>query len=202
MPDPGEIKDALEGLEILYAAGKGAVRMLNNTWVAVKTGEKLAFTVKEGFKFKRIWYPTLRNAEEYIRTGDLVGFKELVTNAPCRHQLNFQLGICQLLGRFAVDIQWDLESRRSTLAFLGDLCQADDVWIRHEGVEQVILDMISVLAVNHGSHFEAPKALQELMQQRNLALTPLTDLRPHPWSDFLSVNPTGHATPTSTLLMA
>ncbi|KAF9080324.1 hypothetical protein BGX23_002317, partial [Mortierella sp. AD031] len=202
MPDPREMKDALEGLEKLYEAGKGAVRMLNNTWVAIKASEKPAFTAKEGLKFKRIWYPTLRNAEEYIQTGDLVGFKELVANAPCRHQLMFQLGICQLLGRFAVDTQWDLESRRSTLAFLGGLCQADDVWNRQKGVEQIILDMISILAVNPGNHFEAAKALQEMMQQQHLALTPVTDLQSHPWNDFLSVNPTGHATPTSTLLMA
>ncbi|KAG0196548.1 hypothetical protein BGX33_001530, partial [Mortierella sp. NVP41] len=202
MPDPREIKDTLEGLEKLYEAGKGAVRMLSNTWVAIKTSEKPAFTAKEGLKFKRIWYPTLRNAEEYIQTGDLVGFKELVTNAPCRHQLKFQLGICQLLGRFAVDTQWGLESRRSTLAFLGALCQADDVWIRQKGVEQVILDMISILAVNHDTHFEAAKTLQEEMQQQNSALTPLTNLHLHPWNDFLSENPTGLATPTSTLLMA
>ncbi|KAF8943603.1 hypothetical protein BGZ47_005248, partial [Haplosporangium gracile] len=202
MPDPTETKDALEGLEKLYEAGKGAARVLNNTWVAIKTSEKPEFTAKEGLKFKQIWYPTLRNAEEYIQTGDLVGFKELVANAPCRHQLMFQLGICQLLGRFAVDTQWDLESRRSTLAFLGALCQADDVWNRQKGVEQVILDMISILAVNPGTHFEATKVLQEMMQRQNLALTSLTDLKLHPWSDFLSVNPTGHDTPTSTLLMS
>ncbi|KAG0282354.1 hypothetical protein BGZ97_009019, partial [Linnemannia gamsii] len=47
MPDPREIKDALEGLEKLYEAGKGAVRMLNDTWMAVKTGEKIEFTTKE-----------------------------------------------------------------------------------------------------------------------------------------------------------
>ena len=40
------------------------------------------------------------------------------------------------------------------------------------------------------------------MQQQHLALTPLTDLQSHPWCDFLSVNPTSHAPPTSTLLMA
>ena len=140
MPDPREIKDTLDGLEKLYYIGKGAVRIFNNTCVAIKNSENPAFTAKDGLKFKRIWYPTLRNAEEYIRFGDLVRFKELVTNAPCRHQLNFQLGIFQLLGRFAVDTQWDLELRRSTLAFLGALCQTDDVWIRHERVEQVVLD--------------------------------------------------------------
>ncbi|KAF9540136.1 hypothetical protein EC957_004612 [Mortierella hygrophila] len=199
MPDPTEIKDALEGLEKLYKAGKGAMRMVNNTWVALKTNEKPEFTVKEGLKFKRIWYPTVRNAEEYIRTGDLVGFKELVTNAPCRHQLNFQLGICQLLGRFAVD---DLESRESTLEFLGALCQTNDVWILQKGVKQVIFDMTSILTVNHGTHFEAAKAWQKEMQQRNSALKPPTNLHLHPWNDFLSVNLTGHTTQASTLLMA
>ncbi|KAF8922837.1 hypothetical protein BGZ47_005282, partial [Haplosporangium gracile] len=71
MPDPTEIKDALDGLEKLYDAGKGAVRMVNNTRVAIKASEKPAFTAKEGLKFKWIWYPTLSNAEEYIQTGDL-----------------------------------------------------------------------------------------------------------------------------------
>lgn len=41
-----------------------------------------------------------------------------------------------------------------------------------------------------------------MIQQQHLALTPLTDLKSHPWYDFLSLNPTGHATPTNTLLMA
>ncbi|KAG9319204.1 hypothetical protein KVV02_004970 [Mortierella alpina] len=201
MPDPREIKDALEGLETLYKTGKGAVRILNNTWVAIKTSEKPAFTAKDGLKFKRIWYPTLRNAEEYIRIGDLEGFKELVANAPCRHQFMFQLGICQLLGRFAVDTEWDLNSRRSTLAFLGVLYEANDVWNPQKGVEQVILDMLSILALNPETQNEAANVLQEMMQQQRLALTPLIDLQSHPWYHFLSANATGHATP-STLLMA
>ncbi|KAF9905993.1 hypothetical protein EC991_001152, partial [Linnemannia zychae] len=82
MPDPREIKDTLEGLENLFKAGKGAARMLKNTWVAAKTGENFEFSAKEGLKFKRIWYPTLRNAEEYIQTGNLIGFQELVATAP------------------------------------------------------------------------------------------------------------------------
>ncbi|KAF9904555.1 hypothetical protein EC991_002615, partial [Linnemannia zychae] len=156
MPDPREIKDALEGLEKLYEAGKGAARILNNAWVAYKTSEKLAFNTKEGFKFKRIWYPTLRSAEEYIQAGDLIGFKELT----------------------------------------------DDVWNRHERVEKVILDIVSILAAHHGSHFEAAKAMQETMQRQNLALKSLTDLQSHPWNGFLYTNSSSHATPTNTLLRA
>ncbi|KAF9952676.1 hypothetical protein BGZ72_006012 [Mortierella alpina] len=202
MPNPQEIKDMLGGLETLYQTGKGAVGILNNTWVAIKTGEKPTFTAKEGLKFKRIWYPTLRNTEEYIQTGDLEGFKELVASAPCRHQLMFQLGICRSLGRFAVDTQWDLDSRRSTLTFLGALSQANDVWNPHKGVEQVVLDMFSIMIANPEIHFEAAKVLQKLMQQQHLVFTPLTDVQSHPWYDFLSVSSTGHATPASTLLTA
>ncbi|KAF9912437.1 hypothetical protein EC991_010524 [Linnemannia zychae] len=156
IPDPKEIKGALEGLEKLYEAGKGAARMLNNTLVAIKTSEKPTFTAKEGLKFKRIWYPTLRNAEEYIQTGDLVGFKEL----------------------------------------------ADGVWNREKGIEQIIFDMISILAINQETDFEAANAFQRMMQQQNFALIPFNNPQSHPWSDFLSVNLTFHDTPTSNLLMA
>ncbi|KAF9904313.1 hypothetical protein EC991_002864, partial [Linnemannia zychae] len=156
MPDPKEIKDVLEKLEKVYEAGKGVVRMLDNTLVAIKTSEKPTFNAKEGLKFKRIWYQTLRNAEEFIQAGDLVGFKEL----------------------------------------------ADGVWKREKEVEQVIFDMISILAINQGTDFEAVNALQKMMQQQNLALTPSTNLQSHPWYDFLSANPTSNATPTSNLLTA
>ncbi|KAF9097817.1 hypothetical protein BGX29_007908, partial [Mortierella sp. GBA35] len=174
--NPTEVKDALEGLESLHAAGNGGMHLLKNALEAIKNNEKPTFTVKEGLKFKRAWYQALRSAEKLLQGGELKSFKELVIDAVCRHQLNFQMGICQLLGRFAVDTQWDLESRRSTVAFLGALCQADDVWNREKGIEQVILDMISILAINHGTHFEAAKTLQEKLQQQNSALTPLTDL--------------------------
>lgn len=40
------------------------------------------------------------------------------------------------------------------------------------------------------------------MQRQSLAPTPLSDLKSHPWYDFLSTNPTVYATPTSTLLKA
>ncbi|KAF9909307.1 hypothetical protein EC991_008818 [Linnemannia zychae] len=202
MPDPREIKDALEGLERLYDTGNGAARLLNNTWVAVKAGEMPTFNTVEGLKFKRVWYHTLRTAEDYLQIGDLKGFKELWIDTRCRHELMFQLGICQLLGRFMVDAQWDLESRRSTLAFLGDLCISDDIWKRQERVTQVISNMIFILAINHKTDFEAAEALQKMLQRQNLVLTPLDDLQSHPWYSFLSTNPISHTTSPSTLLMA
>jgi predicted NACHT family NTPase len=41
-----------------------------------------------------------------------------------------------------------------------------------------------------------------MIQRQHLAPTPLSDLQSHPWYDFLSANPTGHAIPTGTLLRA
>ncbi|KAF9566411.1 hypothetical protein EC968_003755 [Mortierella alpina] len=202
MPDPRETKDMLGGLETIYKAGKGSVQILNNTWVAIKSGEKPTFTAKEGLKFKWIWYPTLRSAEGYLWIGDLAGFKELVASAPCRHQLTFQMGVCQLLGRFVVDTQWDLDSRRSTLAFLNALHQANDVWNSQKGIEQVIYDMFSVLVFNLETRSEVANVLQNMMQQQHLVLAPLTDPQSHPWFSFLSINQIHHGTPTSSLLMA
>ncbi|KAF9905371.1 hypothetical protein EC991_001736, partial [Linnemannia zychae] len=196
MPDPREIKDTLEGVERLYKAGKGAVRMLNNTWAAVKTGEKVEFSAKEGFKFKRIWYPTLRNAEEYIQTGDLIGFQELVTTAPCRHQLTFQTGICQLLGRFAFDMQWDLKARQATIAFLEALCRDDCIWTPHKGVHQIIFDLISIM------DFDAAKVLQAKLQRQNSALIRLSNPQLHPWFGTMSHNSSQDVASPSTLLRA
>ncbi|KAF8927570.1 hypothetical protein BGZ47_002088, partial [Haplosporangium gracile] len=196
MPDLKDINDVFEGVEKLYGASKGAVRILNNTRVAIKTGEKPTFNTKEGLKFKWSWYPTLRYAEEYIQTGDLIRFQELVATAPCRDQLTFQTGICQLLGRFAVDTQWDLEARQGTVAFLEMLCRDDRIWTRQEGVHQVVFDLISIIG------FNAAKTLQVELQRQNSALVPLSNPRLHPWSDIVSLSSTEDATPTSTLLKA
>ncbi|KAF9945564.1 hypothetical protein BGZ70_003739, partial [Mortierella alpina] len=196
MPDLSEIKDVFEDVEKLYEASKGVARLLNNTKEAIKTGEKPTFNTKEGLKFKWSWYRPLRYAEEYIQTGDLIRFQELVTTAPCRDQLMFQTGICQLLGQFAVDTQWDLEARQGTVAFLEALYRDDCIWARHKGVRQVIFDLLSIV------DFNAAKTLQAKLQRENSTLVPLSNPSLHPWNDIMSLSSTDDATPTSTLLMA
>ncbi|KAF9180883.1 hypothetical protein BGZ51_005818 [Haplosporangium sp. Z 767] len=189
MPDPSEIKDALEGLERLYEAGKGGARMLKDALEAIKTNEKPTFTVKEGLKFKRAWYRALRTAESYIQTGKLVRFKDLVTTTPCRHQLMFQWGICQLLGHFAADTQWELEARQSTIAFLEALYRGDSIWDRHKDVDQVIFDVLANMVSNHGTQFEAAKILLEEMEKQNSALKKIGNPHSHSWNNILHVTP-------------
>ena len=154
MPDPREIKDALEGLEGLYEAGKGGSRMLKDALEAIKNRESPTFTVKEGLKFKRAWYYALRDAELYIQTGRLVEFEDLVTTTPCRHQLMFQWGICQLLGLFAAATQRDLEARQNAVAFLGAFYRNNGLWNRQKEVDQVIFDMLTNVVSSNDMHFK------------------------------------------------
>ncbi|KAF9946612.1 hypothetical protein BGZ72_000184, partial [Mortierella alpina] len=202
MPDPREIKDALEGVERLYEAGKGGARMLKDALEAIKTCESPTFTVKEGLKFKRAWYRALRTAESYIQTGKLVQFKDLVTTTPCRHQLMFQWGICQLLGRFAADTEWELEARRNAVSFLGALYRVDSIWNRQKGVDQVIFDVLMYVVSNSGTHFEAAKALLEVMEKQTTALNSTANLHSQTWDNIMPANTAGHTTPKATLLKA
>ncbi|KAG0049142.1 hypothetical protein BGZ83_006021, partial [Gryganskiella cystojenkinii] len=154
MPDPREIKDAFENLEELYDAVKGAVRVVANAGEAIKDGETPTFSVKEGLKFKKIWYRTLHKAEPYIKTGRLAQFKDLVTAASCRDQMLFQWGVCQLLGQFAADAQWDLEARQGAIAFLGAIYRDTTVWDRQKWVDQVIFDALTNVISKGDTHFK------------------------------------------------
>ncbi|KAF9955516.1 hypothetical protein BGZ72_003655 [Mortierella alpina] len=148
LPDPRELKDALEGVERIVDASRGVVRGFKNIIEAVKTHEKPTLTVKQGVTFKRRWYRILRIAESYIQTGKLVQFKELVTTPLCRHQSMYQRGICQLVGRFAADSQWDLKTRTDAVAFLGVLYRTDSIWEPSMEIGQVIFDVLTNLESN------------------------------------------------------
>ncbi|KAG0045677.1 hypothetical protein BGZ83_009092 [Gryganskiella cystojenkinii] len=195
MPDPKEIKDALEGLERLYEAGKGGVRMFKDASEAIKNHESPTFTVKEGLKFRRAWYRAVRTAESYLQTGRLVQFEDLVTTTSCRHQLMFQWGICQFLGRFAADTYWDLEARQNAVAFLGALCRTDKIWNRQKEVDRVVFDLLTNVVSNNHSHFEDAKTLLEEMGKQNTALISISNLQQSPWINIPVADPPGNTTP-------
>jgi len=154
IPNPSETKDALEGLERLYEVGKGGIRMLKDGLEAIKDGELPSFTAKEGLSFRRAWYRALRTAESHIQTGRLTLFKNLVVTASYRHQFMFQWGICQLLGQFVADTQWDVEARQSAVAFLGSLYRDSGLWNRQKEVDQVIFDVLANLVSKNDTRFE------------------------------------------------
>ncbi|KAG0057095.1 hypothetical protein BGZ83_001529 [Gryganskiella cystojenkinii] len=202
MPDPEQINDALEDLERHYEASKGSTTILKDALEALENRESPTFTVKEGFKFKRAWYRALRSAESYIQSGRLVQFKNLVFKAPCRHQFMFQWGICQLIGRFAADNQWDLEARQDSVAFLGALYRVDEIWHRRREVDRVIFDILANVTSNDDTYFEAAKTMLEEMGNQNTALLSIANLQSQPWSNILLADSAGHTIPNITLLKA
>ncbi|KAG0047372.1 hypothetical protein BGZ83_007557 [Gryganskiella cystojenkinii] len=200
MADPKEIKDALEGMERLYEAGQGGARMLKDALEAIKNRESPTFTVKEGLKFKRAWYRAIRTAESYIQTGKLLQFKELVTTAPCRHQLMFQWGICLLLGKFAADTQWGPEARQDAVIFLGALHRVDGIWNRQKEADQVIFDGLTNVISKDCTYFEAAKTILEEMREQSFVLNSITNFQSQPWSNIWPTNPDGHTASAISLL--
>ncbi|GJJ71758.1 hypothetical protein EMPS_04115 [Entomortierella parvispora] len=198
MPDPRKIKDVLQGLEILYEAREGGARIIREALEAIKNGETPTFTVKEGIKFKRAWYRAVRTAESYLDAGKLVEFKDLVVTAPCRHQLMFQWGICQLLGQFAVDTQWDSKTRQDALDFLGALYTDSTIWNRQKEADQVIFDMVT----NVVPHNAAAKAILEDMTLQSPTLKPIAHLQSPPWKNTQSGDTAEGTRPNITLLKA
>ncbi|CAO3568618.1 unnamed protein product [Mortierella alpina] len=202
VPDPTEIKGALEGLEKLYEAGKRATNTLKDALKAIKTGETAEFTVEEGLKFKSAWYRALRTAELCIQTGKLVYFKDLVTTTRCRQHPMFQMGICRLLGQFAADARWGLEARQSAVAFIEGLYRTDNIWDRQKDVDQVIFDVLTNVVSNHGTDFEAAQVLLEVMRKQNTALTQTVNLHSHPSNKIQPRDPACHTPPEGILLKA
>ena len=125
------IKSAYDGANALVSGGQGFTEGL-----------------KEGFSFKRkcAWYPALRGADALIRDGEFASFKKLVCEAPCRLDPAFQWGVCQRLGELAANPMWDILTRRSAVAFLGEMYCNDEDWGQDVGVKEWILGILKQLS--------------------------------------------------------
>ncbi|GJJ67744.1 hypothetical protein EMPS_00090 [Entomortierella parvispora] len=199
--DPTELKDTLESIEQLYDIGKGSTRTLKVALEAHRDGEGYTFTKKEGLKFKRAWYRTVRMAEWLISTGRLVQFKAVVVTSKCRHQLMFQWGICQLLGQFIADTQWSLEAHQEAVELLGALYKDTRIWIRQKAVDQVIFDVLTNIVSSNDAHSEAAKLLEEIRKENptiKLLADPLSPL----WNTIKFADSVGQSTQGIRLLKA
>ncbi|GJJ67712.1 bilin biosynthesis protein [Entomortierella parvispora] len=197
--DPTELKDTLESIEQLYDIGKGATRMLKIALKAHRVGEGYTFTKREGLKFKRAWYRSVRMAEWLISTGRLVQFKAVVVSSKCRHQLMFQWGICQLLGQFIADTQWSLEAHQEAVELLGALYKDTTIWDRQNAVDQVIFDVLTNIASSNDAHSEAAKLLEEI-RKVNPTIKPIADPLSPLWNTIKYADPAGHSIPSIRLL--
>ncbi|KAG0372337.1 hypothetical protein BGX24_000381 [Mortierella sp. AD032] len=112
-------KGAFEGVRTLIQGGRGV-------FDALKEGV--------GSGFKRPWYPAIRAADAFIRSGRLRDFKGLVLDAPCRQEPEFQWGISQLLGEIAVDTIWPFSARQEAATLLIELLDCGEEWTKDDSV--------------------------------------------------------------------
>ena len=137
----GHIEDGLDGAVKVFKTLKDGYDSVTSL---VESGQGLFEALKDGLNFdrKRSWYSALRGTDTVLRDGQLFKFRTLVLEAPCRHSLAFQWGVCQRLGDLAANPAWDAESREDALEFLAEIYQNDAVWGHHVHVKQKILDIL------------------------------------------------------------
>jgi hypothetical protein len=133
----GEIEEALDIVRIAKTA-------YDEVMTLKESGQPFMVCLKEGFSFdrKRDWYSALRGADTLIRDGELVTFKKLACEAPCRPDPAFQWGVCQRLGEIAANPSWDTDVRQGAITFLREIYQNDAVWGRQPSVKQFVINIL------------------------------------------------------------
>ncbi|KAG0306580.1 hypothetical protein BGZ97_000697, partial [Linnemannia gamsii] len=188
----------LEGVEYLQQIGGGVADVINggvdNIKAAVGSIETIrgdagreagASEQRSDFLEKRSWYIVLQGTALYIRQGRLGDFNQVISQAACRHDVNFQFGICRQLGEVAANELWDALVRQQAVEFLGELYQDDLNWKPHANIKQwilAILDHISELS--NSSTMEHACALLKTLRKDGstsvLASIPLAPRLPIP----------------------
>ncbi|KAI8348235.1 WD40-repeat-containing domain protein [Mortierella sp. GBAus27b] len=145
----GDIQQGLAGASEMIQLAKDAYEGASTL---AKSGKTFLGCLKEGMAFSRrcAWYAALRGADTLIEEGQLAEFRKLVCEAPCRHEMAFQWGVCQRLGEIAANTAWDLDARRGAVGFLAELYKDDSQWGQHASVKQWILNILMVLSSKAG----------------------------------------------------
>jgi hypothetical protein len=147
------LKDIQQGLEGASDVIKVVITTIDDVKSLTAGGKGLVDGLKEGFSFQRkcAWYPALRGADALIRDGELVAFKQLICEAPCRLDPAFQWGVCQRLGEIAVNSTLDAHTRRGAIAFLGEMYHNDDGWGYQQSTKEWILIILIRVSSSQGS---------------------------------------------------
>jgi hypothetical protein len=150
----GDIQKGLAEMSEVVELAKSAYEGVNSL---VEGGEGLMKALKEGLSFqhKRAWYSALRGADTLIRDGELATFRRLVCEGPCRRDPAFQWGVCQRLGAIATNTQWDADTRREAIAFLGEIYRNDGAWGQHASVKVWALNILMQLATSSGGGMQS-----------------------------------------------
>ncbi|KAK3807859.1 MAG: hypothetical protein J3Q66DRAFT_444916 [Benniella sp.] len=160
--------DGLKDIQQGIAGASEAMQLVVTAFDGVKSmtedGQGFLEGIKEGLSIKRkcAWYSALRGADTLIQDGEFATFKQLVCEAPCRLDPAFQWGVCQRLGEVASNPAWDVRTRRSAAAFLGEIYRNDGDWGNQTIVKEWIITILMQLTSSVGS---TQQYLETLLQE-------------------------------------
>ncbi|KAK3807695.1 MAG: WD40-repeat-containing domain protein [Benniella sp.] len=147
------LKDIQQGIAGASQVAHLVVTAFDGVTSMTEGGQGFLDGVKEGLSFKRkcAWYSALRGADTLIRDGEFASFKKLVCEAPCRLDPAFQWGVCQRPGEVASNPNWDLRTRRSATAFLGEMYRNEGAWGHQATIKEWIVIILMRLSSSAGS---------------------------------------------------
>ncbi|KAF9909809.1 hypothetical protein EC991_007980 [Linnemannia zychae] len=143
--DFSEFKDGVDQLyKVAGDVHEVATKIVGGAQSLFESGQDIATSVKGGILSggRQLWYSALREAQEHIRDGRFTDLNRLVFEAPCRQDVEFQWGICRLLGEVAVDTDWDITTRQHAINLLAALYKDESRWTTNNGVHSWILHLI------------------------------------------------------------
>lgn len=95
---------------------------------------------------KLLWYTALREAQEHIWSGRLTDFTRLVFAAPCHRNIEFQWGLCRLLGDNSIDPRWVDAVHQHAIDFLAELYKNGSLRGLDEGIGRWVQDILRQVA--------------------------------------------------------
>ncbi|KAK3807395.1 MAG: hypothetical protein J3R72DRAFT_499470 [Linnemannia gamsii] len=140
----GRLRDAtVSALEI-------GTKVVGGTQSLYESGQGIAASVRGGISSggRLLWYPALREAREHTQNGRLSEFNRLVYEAPCSGDLEFQWGVCQLLGEIAVDLQWEVSTRLHAAELLVELYRNDTICDPNKELDSWILQILRLVVAS------------------------------------------------------
>ncbi|KAF9118878.1 hypothetical protein BGW39_000789 [Mortierella sp. 14UC] len=143
--DLGKFEEGAEHLwEALGDAHEVATKMIDGVEAQVESGKGVLKSIRDTFLLgtKQLWYASLQEAEECIRDGRLADFNRLIFKSPCRRNVEYRWGVCQLLSDIVFDPHWDTATRQQAIDLLGVLYRNETDWKRNDRVNRGILDIL------------------------------------------------------------
>ncbi|KAF9909739.1 hypothetical protein BX616_011051 [Lobosporangium transversale] len=153
----------------LKAIADAGVNMYKGVTSLLDSGATFKESLSEGLSFTRktAWYPALRMADALLQTGEFSKFKALVCGVVCRRVTAFQWGICQRLGRIAVNKDWGPSTCLDALKFLGEIYKNDKDWGADPSIKQWILTILHTLSGSKEQGTNMPNARYILHELRD-----------------------------------